>query len=206
MILPKRKLFRMVGLLFPLLYLASGRFLSAPLDRIPVLAILVLFIGTMVFLESWRFRNPRVNRWMFEHFKGFTKDKEREKISSTTLFLLSAALTITFFPRGVAIAALLFLTVGDPIAEIIGVRYGRVRIVRGKTLEGTVAGALACFIVGAPLLLAPDLGIDPTLLSIGAAAAALTELLPVPVDDNFTIPIGSGLAMLAARAFLIPPV
>ncbi len=206
MILPKRKLFRMVGLLFPLLYLASGRFLSAPLDRIPVLAILVLFIGTMVFLESWRFRNPRVNRWMFEHFKGFTKDKEREKISSTTLFLLSAALTITFFPRGVAIAALLFLTVGDPIAEIIGVRYGRVRIVRGKTLEGTVAGALACFIVGAPLLLAPDLGIDLTLLLIGAAAAALTELLPVPVDDNFTIPIGSGLAMLAAQAFLIPPV
>jgi dolichol kinase len=206
MILPKRKLFRMVGLLFPLVYLASGRFLTSPWDRIPVLVILVLFIGTMVFLESWRFRNPRVNRWMFEHFKGFTKDKEREKISSTTLFLISAAITIILFPRGVAIAALLFLTVGDPIAEIIGIRYGRIRLVRGKTLEGTVAGAIACFIIGAPLLLVRDLGIDLTLLSIGAAAAALTELLPAPVDDNFTIPIGSGLAMIVAQAFLAPPV
>lgn len=206
MILPKRKLFRMVGLLFPLVYLASGRLISAPYDRIPVLVILVLFIGTMVFLESWRFRNPRVNRWMFEHFKGFTKEKEREKISSTTLFLIAAAITILVFPRGVAIAALLFLTVGDPIAEIIGIRYGRIRIVRGKTLEGTIAGAIACFIVGAPLLLIPDLGIGLALLSIGAAAAALTELLPVPIDDNFTIPIGAGLAMIAAQMLLPPPV
>jgi len=206
MILPKRKLFRMVGLLFPLVYLASSRFISPPYDRIPVLVILVLFIGTMVFLESWRFRNPRVNRWMFEHFKGFTKDKEREKLSSTTLYLISAAITILVFPRGVAIAALLFLTVGDPIAEIVGISYGRIRIVRGKTLEGTIAGAIACFIIGAPLLLVPDLGIDLTLLSIGAAAAALTELLPVPIDDNFTIPIGAGLAMIAAQAFLTPAV
>jgi len=203
MILPKRKLFRMIGLLFPLLYLASGRLLTPPLDRIPVLVILVVFIATMVFLESWRFRNPRVNRWMFEHFKGFTKDKEREKLSSTTLFLISAAITIVIFPRGVAIAALLFLTVGDPIAEIVGIRYGRIRIVRGKTLEGTVAGATACFIIGAPLLLVQNLGIDLTLLAIGAAAAALTELLPLPVDDNFTIPLGSGLAMIAAQTLLV---
>jgi hypothetical protein len=68
----------------------------------------------------------------------------------------------------------------------------------------TLLPALACFIIGAPLLLVRDLGIDRTLLSIGAAAA-LTELPPVPVDGNFTIPIGSGPAMIAARAFLVPP-
>ena len=205
MILPKRKLFRMIGFLFPLLYLASGHFLSPPFDRLPVLAILALFIGTMVFLESWRFRNPKVNRWMFEHFKGFTKDKERERISSTTLFLAAAALTILLFPRGVAIAALLFLTVGDPIAEIVGTRWGRLRILREKTLEGALAGAGACFLAGVPLLLADGLGLTLPLIAIGAAAAAVTELLPFPLDDNFTIPFGSALAMLAARALIVVP-
>ncbi|HEU4401065.1 MAG TPA: SEC59/DGK1/VTE5 family protein [Candidatus Polarisedimenticolia bacterium] len=203
MILVKRKLFRMVGLLFPGLYLLGGLALRAPYDRIPVLILLALFIGWMLYLERWRFRNPKVNRWLFEHFKGFTKEKEREKVSTTTFFLIAAALTILLFPRGVAIAALLFLTVGDPAAEIIGVNYGRVKILRGKTLEGTLAGAAACLLVGLPLLLFQGLGLDLRVLGAGAAAAALTELLPFPVDDNFTIPLGSGIVMVAVQALAL---
>lgn len=51
MILVKRKLFRMVGFLFPLLYLASGLVLDAPWDRAPVVGLLALFIGVMIWLE-----------------------------------------------------------------------------------------------------------------------------------------------------------
>lgn len=205
MILVKRKLFRMVGFLFPLLYLLCGLLLPPWYDRIPVLALLALFIGWMLYLESWRFRNPKVNRWLFEHFKGFTKEKERDRVSTTTLFLMAAALTILLFPRGVALASLLFLTVGDPVAEIVGVSWGRLKILRGKTLEGTLAGAVACLVAGAPLLLIDGLGYDVRVLAIGAAAAALTELLPFPVDDNFTVPLGSGLAMIAAIRLLGGP-
>ncbi len=202
MILVKRKLFRMVGLLFPIVYLLSGLVLDPWHDRIPVLVILGLFIAWMLFLESWRFKNPRVNRWLFERFKGFTKDKEREHLSSTTLFLLAAAVTIALFPRGVALPALLFLTFGDPVAEIVGLNYGRVKLLRDKTLEGTLAGAAACFLSGALLLPLEGLGLTVPVLLTGAAAAAITELAPLPLDDNFTVPIGAGVAMLAARALL----
>ena len=202
MILVKRKLFRMIGFLFPLLYLASGLLIKPPYDRAPVLILLMLFIGVMVWLESWRFRNPKVNRWLFEHFRGYTKEKERAKISTTTLFLASALITIVVFPRGVAVAALLFLTVGDPIAEIIGVNYGRLKILGGKTLEGTLAGFAACLLAASPLLLVARLDLDPVTLLIGAGAAAVTELLTLHIDDNFTVPIGSGLAMVAARWLL----
>ena len=202
MILVKRKLFRMIGFLFPVLYLVSGLLIDPPWDKAPVLTLLTLFIGVMVWLESWRFRDPKVNRWMFEHFKGFTKEKERAKISTTSLFLASALITIVVFPRGIAIAALLFLTVGDPVAEIIGVNYGRIKILGGKTLEGTIAGFLACALVGWPLLLIERLELDPTSLLIGAGAAAITELFTMRLDDNFTVPIGSGLAMWASRYLL----
>ena len=203
MILVKRKLFRMVGLLFPILYLLSGLLLAPPYDRIPVLVLLGLFISWMIFLEYWRFKNPKVNRWLFEHFKGYTKDKEIARISTTTLFLIASALTILVFPPGVAIASVLFLTVGDPVAEIVGVSYGRLKILRGKTLEGTLAGAAACLLAGAPLLLVDRLGLDLPTLAIGAAAAAITELLPFPIDDNFTVPLGASLAMLIARCCLL---
>jgi dolichol kinase len=202
MILVKRKLFRMIGFLFPVLYLVSGLLIAPPYDRLPVLVLLTLFIGVMVWLESWRFRNPKVNRWLFEHFRGYTKEKERAKISTTTLFLASALITIVAFPRGIAIAALLFLTVGDPVAEIIGVNYGRIKILGGKTLEGTIAGFLACLLAASPLLLLERLDLSPVALLIGAAAAAVTELFTLRVDDNFTVPIGSGLAMVAARWLL----
>ncbi len=202
MILVKRKLFRMIGFLFPVLYLVSGLLIEPPWDKAPVLALLTLFIGVMVWLESWRFRNPKVNRWLFERFKGFTKEKERAKISTTSLFLASALITIVVFPRGIAIAALLFLTVGDPVAEIIGVNYGRIKILGGKTLEGTIAGFLSCALVGWPLLLIERLELDPTSLLIGAGAAAITELFTMRVDDNFTVPIGSGLAMWVSRYLL----
>jgi dolichol kinase len=203
MILVKRKLFRMVGLLFPILYLLSGLLLRAPYDRIPVLVLLALFISWMIFLEYWRFKNPKVNRWLFEHFKGYTKEKEVAKISSTTLFLIASALTILVFPPAVAIASVLFLTVGDPVAEIVGVSRGRLKILRGKTLEGTLAGAAACLLAGSPLLLVDRLALDLPTLAIGAAAAAITELLPFPIDDNFTVPLGSGLAMIIARHCLL---
>ena len=204
MILVKRKLFRMVGLLFPTIYLTSGLLLPHPYDRIPVLVLLGLFIAWMTFLEYWRFKNPKVNRWLFEHFKGYTKEKEVARISTTTLFLIASALTILVFPRGVAIASVLFLTVGDPVAEIVGVAYGRLKILRGKTLEGTLAGGAACLLAGAPLLLVDRLGLDLPTLAIGAAAAAITELLPFPIDDNFTVPLGAGLAMLFAQRWILP--
>jgi dolichol kinase len=195
----RRKLFRMVGLLFPGIYAAGDAVLPGA-GWVAATAILVLFLLSMLTLEYVRFRRPGVNRWLFEHFRGFTKEKERRRTSSTTLFLLSCLLTILVFGRPVAIAAILMLVFGDPVAEWVGTRFGRVRLL-GKTLEGTLGGWTACALASLPLALLPELTIGVVL--IGAAAAALCELLPLGVDDNFTIPLGAGLAMTLAQLGLL---
>lgn len=184
----KRKLFRLVGFLFPALYLGLGEY-----GRWATIGVLLLFIATMFTLEVYRFRYPGVNRWLFEHFKSFTKEKERARVSTTTLFLVASLLTVVLFPRGIAIAAILFLVVGDPVAEIVGLRYGRVPLL-GKSLEGTLAGLCACLLMAA-LARALPLGLGWPALLAGAVAATVAELLPIPVDDNFTIPLAAGLAM-----------
>jgi len=38
-------------------------------------------------------------------------------------------------------------------------------------------------------------------LLAGAAVASFAELLPLPIDDNFTIPLAAGLAMALVLAW-----
>ena len=188
----KRKLFRLVGLLFPLLYVL-GDTLGPGVGWIAAASVLVIFLAIMFTLEYFRFRRPGVNRWLFDHFRSFTKEKERGRTSSTTLFLLSSLLTILSFNKGVAIAAMLLLVFGDPVAEMVGVRWGRTRLL-GKSLEGTLGGLAACLAVTLPLAATP-LGLSLPVILAGSIAATIFELIPAPVDDNFLIPLGAGAVM-----------
>ncbi|MFQ5702077.1 MAG: diacylglycerol/polyprenol kinase family protein [Acidobacteriota bacterium] len=194
----KRKLFRLVGLLFPALYVGADR-LHAGAGWVSATGLLVLFLAIMVTLEYARFHRPGVNRWVFDHFRDFTKEKERNRTSSTTQFLLACLLTILLFDKGVALAAMLLLVFGDPVAEIIGTRWGRTPLM-GKSLEGTLGGLTACLLSMIPLA-ATGTGPTPSVLILGAFAAALFELLPSPLDDNFIIPLASGIVMTLAVAF-----
>src|SRR5262245_17490418 len=132
----KRKLFRMVGLLFPALY-ALGNAVVPGLGWLAPACVLVLFLAVMIALEYARFHRPGVNRWLFEHFRAYTKEKERARTSSTTFFLLACLLTLLVFNTGIAIAAMLMLVFGDPVAEMVGTRWGRVPLL-DKSLEGTL--------------------------------------------------------------------
>jgi len=193
----KRKLFRMVGLLFPLLY-GLGDSVRDGAGWIWATAVLVLFLTIMIPLEYARFSRPGVNRWIFDHFRAFTKEKERARASSTTLYLLACLLTVLGFNKGVAIAAMLCLVFGDPVAELAGARWGRTPVL-GKSLEGTLAGLAACVLVTVPLV---TVSRDLTFVVVlcGAAAATIFELLPLPVDDNFSIPLGAGAVMTVVQA------
>jgi dolichol kinase len=72
---------------------------------------------------------------------------------------------------------------------VVGKAVGQVRVF-GKTLEGAAACFVSCCAVGA---LIP--GISLRTVVAGAAVATLVEMLPIPVDDNFRIPLISGAVM-----------
>ena len=88
-----------------------------------------------------------------------------------------------------AVLALSFLILGDTAAAIVGKSVGRVRIF-GKTLEGSLACFAVCYGLTAIMP-----GIPFPVGLIGAAVATVFELLPIPLDDNFRIPLSAGFAM-----------
>jgi len=76
----------------------------------------------------------------------------------------------------------------DPLAGLFGQKYGKIKIIHNKTLEGTYI-----FIVSAFLLVSLYLHTVSSYLLIICILIALTELITPMKYDNVTIPIASSL-------------
>ena len=103
-------------------------------------------------------------------------------------------LTLILFPRTIAYSSIWIGAIGDPVAAMVGMKFGRRRIFRLKTLEGFAAGLTTSF-------LAASLLVSPAIALIGSAGAMFVELLDVP-DDNLTMPVAAGVLMTLATLAL----
>jgi dolichol kinase len=102
---------------------------------------------------------------------------------------VGVVLSLLVFPTDIAYASITIVAVGDPVASYFGRKLGRIQV-RQKTLEGFAAGWLVSFA-------AALLWVSPHLALIGSVTGMLLELLGI-LNDNLTIPIGAGSAMLIA--------
>ncbi|PMP94595.1 MAG: hypothetical protein C0168_08640, partial [Candidatus Aminicenantes bacterium] len=98
----------------------------------------------------------------------------------------------------VAILAAAFLTFGDFFSKFFGIKFGR-RKIFNKSLEGSLAHFTAC--LEAAYLLSHYLGTPFQVYLAGAAAATVFELLPLGVDDNFSVSLLSASVMTLFRIF-----
>ena len=167
-------------------------------------------IATAVALAAWTMELPRrrseaVNDLLMRLFGPVAHAHEREHVNSATwyataLVLLAAAFTPVANTMGLAI-----LGIADPVAGMVGRRWGRHRLVSGRSLEGAlgfvVAGTGAAFALARALY--PEVAWSTALAAAGAAAlaGAVTELYSTQLDDNFSIPlVAAGVAHLALAA------
>ena len=172
-------------------------------SSIPVAAIF-LTSGTMVvatavlagislLVEGVRLKLPRLNSLLVSRFGLLLKQAESRKVTGATYFVLSALAAFLLFDHSIAIAALLFLSLGDPVAALVGRRAPGIRFF-GKSPVGTLAMVLVAIGIAA-VLSAAGVSDRHWGLYLGAVAAGLAELLPLPLDDNLTIPLVSGGVM-----------
>lgn len=195
MVIWARKGYRVImGLIFPTVYYFSP-------NKLPVACIISFFLLLIIVLEVERRRHPGLWSYIVKRPYGKIFKKEPGRILGTTYFLAGSLLSILVFEKGIAIAALLFSVFGDAASTIVGVKYGKTRLFKEKSLEGTLAFFIICFFVGLFLIWSRRmfLGLDAParlfLILIGSFAAALIEVLPIRVDDNLTIPLFSGAVM-----------
>ena len=157
-----------------------------------VIALAVLAAGGLS-LDLLRFRISWLNQVFLRRFALLLKPEEGHRITGATYMLIAALIVFYFFGTTIAVAAMMFLALGDPAAALVGRRTPGPRI-WGKSPGGTAA------FVAVALLVAAVLGGTGAVdyhwgLLVGAAVAGLVELAPSPLDDNLTVPLVAGAAM-----------
>jgi glycerol-3-phosphate acyltransferase PlsY len=128
------------------------------------------------------------------------KSAERRRFSSMTYFLVSVFVSFLVFPDVIPYLSLAFTTIGDLFGKLVGLRFGRTVIHRGKTLQGSLA-----FLGGSIMstyLLSRVLPVPLLFVLAGSLFAALVELFSELLDDNFSVSLLSGGLLFALRYFL----
>jgi len=189
----KRGLFHLFGVLA---IAVTGLFLS----RTTLLISLGVATFIVVAFELVRLKAPGVNRWFLSVFKPLLREEEASRFTGTSYSLIASLIAFLVFPRDIAVLALIFLAVGDAMATIVGKRIGKTRFL-GKTLEGSLVCLISCIIVG---LIGYYAGLDIALLTIlaGSLGATIAEAMPLPINDNLTLPLFAGLVMAAVQYVL----
>jgi len=159
------------------------------------LVILLPFLLLFLIVDILRLNSPRINEHFFHLFSPLIAPKDSHQLNGSTYYLISSFLSILLFPKEVAVLSMLYLSMGDSTAAIIGKKFGKTKIF-DKTLEGSLSCLLLCFLISLKFF-------NWKISLVGATSAMLIELFssgdfrsPLLLDDNLLIPLLSGGILL----------
>ena len=125
-------------------------------------------------------------------------------VSGGAPVLAAAALVNLIFMPPIAAGSLAVMLVGDAAAALIGRKFGRHKIVNGKSLEGCLSFILFGGIALTTVLMISSVPARffwaiPVAVIAGAAAELFQKQLKL--DDNLTIPLAVGAVLTLAALF-----
>jgi dolichol kinase len=166
------------------------------------LGMVFCLVGFAAYLmEKMRSNFILMNNVMIRLMGFLMRDEEKNgKITGTPYYLLGVGLSLLFFHWPVALLAVLALAFADPISSIIGLRFGKTKISKNRSWEGSLAFFFVIIILQTMLV---ALDVYPALscpkwLSIILVAfiSTLAEIFSgSQVDDNIVIPLITGVCL-----------
>jgi dolichol kinase len=160
------------------------------LGNVAVASLILLVMVLYTVSEVSRVRGNNIPVLSSITWRAANKTELYEFATSPIYFALGIAISLLVFPAPIPYVAITTLTLGDGCAHVFGRKFGKtpLPVNKGKNLEGTIVGFLFAFL-GAMIF------VDPTRALIVAAVGMLVEALPLPLNDNLTIPLASGLTL-----------
>lgn len=181
-----RRLYRLAGLLVPILYLTSTRSL--------VLLLLVIFTGIYLLIDVLRLYSKTVNTYLFSKIGLILKKKEKHAISASSWFLLASLITVLFFQKDIAILSISIFIFADCYAEVYGTRFGTIKLIGKRSLQGSIAYLIAASLIS--LLLVNFLALTPRFFMLAPLVSTLAEQVSIGLDDNLVVPVLTALVLV----------
>jgi dolichol kinase len=146
--------------------------------------VLALVLLAQVGVEWLRLRYERINRLFVGAFRLLVLPVEVGTVASSTWYTAGVMAAVAVLPREAALSGILILALADPVASLVGQRWGRHSLL-GGSWEGTVG----FLVVTLGVLLVRH---EPLVAILAAPIAALAERLSGRLDDNLVMPLASG--------------
>jgi phosphoserine phosphatase SerB len=156
-----------------------------------LLASVILLLATLYTIsEIARVRGINIPILSEVTWRAANKTELYEFATAPIYFALGIAISLLIFQVPVCYVAITVLTLGDGGAHIFGIKFGKTKLPfnKGKNLEGTIFGFICAF-------LGSIIFVDPIRALIAAAVGMLVEGIPQPINDNFSIPLVTGLVL-----------
>lgn len=176
---------------------------SLPHDM--TMALFVLAWLTFVPFDFLRLRNEQLNRFLLNLFRPIVRKNEIHRLAGTTYLLTGVILIHSIFDHYVVSLSLLFLAFADPIASYFGIRFGRTKIFKDKSLQGTLAAYFVCVICALIFYQRPDQNwmLLVVFSLLAGVVGSISELMTIQeLDDNLSLPVLSAAGIwLLLKAF-----
>lgn len=184
----KRNVFHVSSAIFCLLLVEV--FLSQPQLVIASSAVMIWAWGCEICRRRW----PAVNRALMRMMGPVAHPHEHWRVNSATWYSTAIVLLALTGEPIAQVSGVVILGAADPLAAIVGRRFGRHKLVHGRSLEGTLTFVAAGWLVCASILCwlhALPFATAALIALGGAIPGAIAELLSRRVDDNFSIPVSA---------------
>jgi dolichol kinase len=175
------------------------------LDRTGVIVLTGVLVAMFFLMEIMRRSSETWNRRFVEGaFRHIARPGEAHQIPAATWYGLALFIGAILMPKEALQLGALALGFGDPAAQIFGKRFGRRKLIGQKSVAGAVAFVATAAVASAVFMVAV-LPAGHGLLSVGALVAlpllvgvvgAIAEVFSGKIDDNFTIPLAAGFAVM----------
>lgn len=173
----QRKGIHQLALAIPIGY----TFLSKSLS----LQILISIAVIVTIVDFGRFKLPWLGKIFSRIFHTLLREHETYRYTGSTNLLWGSVLVIWLFPKNIVLLSLYFLIISDSAAALVGKLFGKHKIF-DKSLEGTAAFFASATII---TYFFPEFSLIQRISA--AITAAIVELLPIPIDDNFLLPVAT---------------
>ena len=182
-----RKLFHISSIIIPLVYI----FLE--FNYFIIFLLTSTFFLISINLNYNKFINmisPKVN------LDFVIRNYEKNSFWSASYMIITFLLVTCIFPKDVAVLSMIIGSICDPLAGLFGQKYGKIKLIHNKTLEGTYI-----FIISSFLIVSYFKGTISSFLLIICLLIALTELITPMKYDNVSIPIVSSILFIFYNLF-----
>jgi dolichol kinase len=160
--------------------------------------LILILIGSLGLVLDWiRLKNPTINKKLLKVYHPFIRQSEVTSVTGLPYYAFGTGLSLILFPFPIALLSCLYLIFCDPISSITGNLFGKNKIYKNKTLEGFLGNFVCAVIItfGHGLFYKMQTVDLLSWVLIGGILSATVELFSGRVDDNFAIPVFSGLGL-----------